>query len=301
MKKDLTLVIMAAGMGSRFGGLKQIEPVGPNGEFIIDYSVYDAIKAGFNKVVFIIKEENLELFKNTVGSRLESKIKVEYVFQTLKDIPEGFNVPETRVKPLGTGHALRSARHTVKEPFVVISADDFYGSDTFVRAAEFLQNECDENTYLSVAYKVLSTVSENGSVNRGIMICENGNLSRIVESSVEKEGHCYVARPLNGEMVIPVNSDTRVSMITFAFHPSFFEILDEDFIDFLNDNRDNLETCEFYIPNVVQKQIDNDLKRVLVVDTNGTWHGMTHRDDLEILKIAIKQYHDDDIYPDLLS
>ena len=162
MKKDLTLLVLAAGMGSRFGGLKQIEPVGPNGEFIIDYSIKDAIDAGFNKIVFVIKEENYEIFKNTIGKRIEDKVKVEYVFQKINDVPENVKIPEDRIKPLGTAHALYAARNVIHEKFATINADDFYGKDAYVKAAEFL-NDCKDNEYGVIAYKVGNTLTENGT------------------------------------------------------------------------------------------------------------------------------------------
>ena len=160
----MTLVIMAAGMGSRFGGLKQIEPVGPNGEFIIDYSIYDAIKAGFTKVVFIIKEENYEIFKSTIGSRIEGKIDVEYVFQDIKNIPDNVKLPSDRVKPLGTGHAILSCKGVVNEPFAIINADDFYGRDAYIKAANFLKE--DTTDYAMIGYRVGNTLTDNGSVTK---------------------------------------------------------------------------------------------------------------------------------------
>ena len=296
MEKNLTLVIMAAGMGARFGGLKQIEPIGPNGEFIIDYSVYDAIKAGFNKVVFIIKEENFEVFKETIGARISDKIAVEYAFQSLDDIPGIYDYPSDR-KPWGTGHALRAVRDIVNEPHAVIGSDDFFGSDAFIKFAEFLKNECNEDTYASVAYKVLNTVSEHGTVNRGVMFGENGVLKRIVESTVGKVGDHYTGAPHNGEPEFDIDENTRATMLTYAFHPSFLKILDKEFSLFIEENKDDLEKCEFYIPNVVQKLIDNNEKTVLMIDTSATWHGLTHKDDLEPLRSAIKNYHDNGEYP----
>ena len=183
MNKDLTLVIMAAGMGSRFGGLKQIEPVGPNGEFIIDYSIYDAIKAGFNKVVFIIKRSFEKEFKETIGKRIEGKIKVEYAYQEMDDVPEGTVIPEGREKPFGTGHALYTARNYIHEPFAVISADDFYGSHAFKVLGDSLKNTED---YSVIGYNIGNTITENGSVKRGVCFVKDGKLTDIIESKVEK-------------------------------------------------------------------------------------------------------------------
>ena len=177
---DYTLLIMAAGMGSRFGGLKQIEPVGPNDEFIIDYSVYDAVKAGFTKVVFIIKRENEQIFKETIGSRVEGKIKVEYVFQDMDNLPEGYEVPEGREKPWGTAHAILCAKDTIKEPFAIINADDFYGRDAYMVMIKALKENIDKNRCVIVGYEAGTTLSENGSVKRAICEMENGKLTKLV-------------------------------------------------------------------------------------------------------------------------
>jgi NDP-sugar pyrophosphorylase family protein len=176
---------MAAGMGSRFGGLKQIAPMGPNDEFIIDYSIYDAIKAGFSKVVFIIKEENYEIFKETIGSRVEPHIPVEYVFQKLETIPDFVEIPEDRQKQWGTAHAIYCAKDAITEPFLVINADDFYGRDAFMVAKEFLEKS-NPKEYATIAYKVVNTMTENGSVKRGVTVAENENLKSITESKIEK-------------------------------------------------------------------------------------------------------------------
>lgn len=177
----MTLVIMAAGIGSRFGGLKQIEPVGPNGEFIIDYSIYDAIRSGFNKVVFIIKKENYDIFKETIGKRIEEKIKVEYVFQSNENVP--INIPKERTKPLGTAHAILCCKNVVKENFAIINADDFYGYDSFKQLSEFLKST--KNDFGIVSYKLGATLSSNGSVKRGVCYISDGYLNEIVESKIE--------------------------------------------------------------------------------------------------------------------
>ena len=190
MNKDLTLVILAAGMGSRFGGLKQIEPMGPNGEFIIDYSIYDAIKAGFNKVVFLIKEENYNIFKETIGSRVEKHIKVEYCFQNNENVPVFYEELKERKKPLGTAHAILCCKDKVNEPFMMINADDFYGRDAYMKGAEFLRNinlESEVHQYGMIGYKVKNTITENGAVKRGVCKVENNELVKLVESSVERD------------------------------------------------------------------------------------------------------------------
>ena len=181
--KDLTLVIMAAGMGSRFGGLKQIEPVGPNNEFIIDYSIYDAIRVGYDKVVFIIKKENYDIFRDTIGKRIENKIKVEYVFQELNDLPKGYDVCLERVKPWGTGHAILSCKNVINEPFTIINADDFYGLDAYKKASEFISKN--NGDYAMTGYAVKNTITENGKVKRGVCDIFNGYVVKIVESEIE--------------------------------------------------------------------------------------------------------------------
>ena len=277
----MTLVIMAAGMGSRFGGLKQIEPVGPNGEFIIDYSIYDAIKAGFTKVVFIIKEENYDIFKETIGKRIEGKIDVEYVFQDIKNVPEGVKLPEDRVKPLGTGHAILSCKGAVNEPFAIINSDDFYGRDAYIKAANFLKE--DTTDYAMIGYIIGNTLTENGSVKRGYCEQTNGYLSNLIESTVYRNGDKVKVEPLDGREGFYAEPTDLVSMNMFCFKPDMLNYLDEHFMDFFNKNMDNLDKCEYLIPNVVFERIENDNLKVRVVDTNAVWHGVTYKEDKEEL------------------
>ena len=277
----MTLVIMAAGMGSRFGGLKQIEPVGPNGEFIIDYSIYDAIKAGFDKVVFIIKEENYDIFKETIGKRIEGKIDVEYVFQDNKNIPEGIVLPSDRVKPLGTGHAILSCKGVVNEPFAVINSDDFYGYDAYKKAANFLK----ENTtdYAMIGYLIGNTLTENGSVKRGYSESKNGYLTNIIESSVYREDGKIKVEPLDGRECFYAKGNDLVSMNMFCFKPDMIDYLDEHFIDFFKKNKNNLDKCEYLIPDVVFERINSNEIRVRVIDTDSVWKGVTYKEDKEEL------------------
>ena len=237
----MTLVILAAGMGSRFGGLKQIEPVGKNGEFIIDYSIYDAIKCGFTKVVFIIKEENYEIFRETVGKRVEDKIKVEYVFQKNDNVPLGINIPITRVKPLGTAHAILCCKDVVNEPFAIINADDFYGFDAYKVISEFLRENNNSNCYAMAGYYVGNTITENGAVKRGICRSNGDYLTELVESSVERNGSRIIATPLDGRAPFEVPSSCLVSMNLFAFKPEIFDYLEERFKSFLEENKDIAE------------------------------------------------------------
>ena len=228
MNKDLTLVILAAGMGSRFGGLKQIAPLGPNGEFIIDYSVYDAIKAGFNKIVFLIKEENYELFKETIGKRVEPHIKVEYCFQKNDNIPQEYNIPEDRVKPFGTAHAVLCCKNNVHEPFAMINADDFYGRNAYETAANFLRNITDTtpHQYGMVGYLVKNTLTENGAVKRGACEVKDGKLVGLVESNIERINDKIIATPLNGTEEFEVSEDDTVSMNMLLFDPSIFTYIE---------------------------------------------------------------------------
>ena len=225
----MTLAIMAAGMGSRFGGLKQIEPIDEYGNFIIDYSIYDAIKVGFTKVVFIIKKENYDIFRETVGKRVEKYIDVEYVFQELDKLPKGYSVPEGRVKPWGTGHAILCCKDVIKENFAIINSDDFYGRDAFKVIADFLKENAKnniENEYAMAGYKVENTLTENGSVKRGVCEIENGYLTKLTESSIEKVGDEFIANPLEGGDAFKVlSSDNKMTLsnivLFITFPPQF--------------------------------------------------------------------------------
>ena len=282
-KENLTLLIMAAGMGSRFGSLKQVEPFGPNGEFLIDYSVYDAIKTGFNKVVFIIKEENYDLFKETVGKRIEDKIKVEYVFQKQDTIPSWVKVPKLRVKPWGTAHAILAAKDKINEPFAVINADDFYGRDAFNVLAEFLKsnpNGVKENYYL-VGYQVGNTLTENGSVKRGVCEIDGDKLVYLKESTIIKENNIITAQPLDGSSSFVVDNDTLVSMNMLGFNPSIFTYIEENIDKFFKENENNLDKCEFLIPEVLTQAIKEDYADVLILPTTSKWIGVTYKEDKE--------------------
>lgn len=286
MKKDLTLLVLAAGMGSRFGGLKQIEPVGPNGEFIIDYSIKDAILAGFTKVVFVIKEENYEIFKETIGKRVEDKIKVEYVFQKNTDVPNTINIPVERIKPLGTAHAIYSTRGVINENFATINADDFYGRDAYMKAAEFLKN-CEDNEYGMVAYKVGNTLTENGSVKRGVVFEENGNLNQIIESSIVEKNGFAECSPLSGEETFSINLDNPVSMNLFCLTRNLIDYVCENIEYFFNDSNNDLNTCEYLLPNAVFASSLKENKPIRVITTDSKYLGMTYREDLEVLKQGI--------------
>ena len=299
MNKDITLVILAAGMGSRFGGLKQIEPMGPNDEFIIDYSVYDAIKAGFTKIVFLIKEENYEVFKETIGSRVEPHIKVEYCFQKNDNIKGDITIPKERQKPLGTAHAILCCKEKVHEPFMMINADDFYGRDAFMVGANFLKTITDEKPYQYglVSYYVKNTITENGSVKRGVCEIENGMLTKITESSISKEKDSYIAEPLNGDEAFQVEATDTVSMNMLLFTPSIFAFIEEKLPEFLKANKDNLEKCEYLIPDVLFQAIKENYATCRVLETKANWYGVTYKEDAPGVKEALHRLVAEKEYP----
>lgn len=294
-----TLLVMAAGMGSRFGGLKQIEPMGPNGEFLIDYSIYDAKLAGFTKVVFIIKEENYNLFKETVGKRVESHIETEYVFQDASNLEEAYPALKERVKPLGTGHAILCAKDKIDTPFAIINADDFYGRDAYFVASKYLDTIDDEH-YAVVGYSVSKTLSPNGAAKRGICREENGELVDLIESSVERVNGEIVASPLNGSEPFKVTEDTLVSMNLLLFTPQIFEVLEKKLTVFLEENKEDLSKCEFLIPDVVRTAMNEKAVTVDLLKTDSVWHGVTYREDKEEVVTAINKLIEEKIYPNKL-
>ena len=294
-----TLLVMAAGMGSRFGGLKQIEPMGPNGEFLIDYSVYDAKLAGFTKIVFIIKEENYDIFKETIGKRVEPYIETEYVFQDDSNLKEKYKDLQTRVKPLGTGHAILCAKDKVKTPFAIINADDFYGRDAYVVASKYL-DKIDDKHYAVVGYEVGKTLSPNGATKRAICREENGKLKDLIESSVEKVDDKIMAKPLDGDTEFTVEADSLVSTNLLLFTPKIFDYLEEKLIKFLETNKNDLSKCEFFIPDVVKDAIKEDRVEVDLLSTNAIWHGVTYKEDKEEVVKAIDELIKEKVYPNKL-
>lgn len=294
MKKDLTLVILAAGMGSRFGGLKQVEPFGPNGEFIIDYSCYDAIKAGFNKIVFIIKEENYDLFRETIGHRIESKIDVKYVFQDFKNVPREYDL-KNRVKPLGTAHAILCAKNEVKGNFVMINSDDYYGRDAFMKIKDFFDHNNDD--YAMVAFRVCNTMTENGSVKRGVCKCIDNYLTSIVESKIERVNGEIIASPLDGSDNFTVEENALVSMNFFGFQDTIFDVLETGLKEFLEKNKNDLTTCEYLIPDVIDKEIHGD-KDVCVLESTDKWLGVTYKEDKDYVVREIRKLVDSGMYPE---
>ena len=295
-----TLLIMAAGMGSRFGGLKQIEPVGPNGEFIIDYSIYDAIRAGFDKVVFVIKRENYEIFLETVGNRVSKYIDVYYAFQDMNFLPEGFSCPSDRVKPWGTSHAILCARDLIDENFAIINADDFYGRDAYSVMSKFLDEKHDNNIYCVVGYKVSNTLSENGSVKRGVCHAKDGFLTDLVESKVERVDGGIVASPLDGSDSFNVTDDTLVSMNMLGFNTSILDYINDNFAKFLDNNKDNILSCEYLIPDTVFAAMKDGFASVKLLSTTSKWQGITYREDKDKLVSEINDLISCGEYPSKL-
>ena len=297
MNKDIVLVIMAAGMGSRFGGLKQIEGVGPNNEFIIDYSIYDAIQAGFTKIVFIIKKEMYETFIDTIGKRVEGHIPVEYIFQEMSKLPEDCPILN-REKPLGTAQAIYCCKDKVKDPFAIINADDFYGRDAYIQAASYLRNiDIQSNNYAMIAYHIINTLTENGAVKRGVCNVKNGYLTDLIESSVIKENEKIIASPLNGAPPFTIQKEQSVSMNMLLFTPTIFTFIHNNFKDFFEENKEKMDKAEYLIPDLLQKLLKKKLVTTKVIETTSSWYGITYKEDLEIVKRAINNMTKKGIYP----
>ena len=296
-----TLVIMAAGMGSRFGGLKQITSVDDLGHAIIDFSLFDARRAGFRKIAFIIKHEIEESFKAAVGRRMEKYFDVQYVYQQLDMLPEGYCVPEGREKPWGTGHAVLCCRGAVDGPFAVINADDFYGAGAYEAIYGFLKEDRPASEYAMVGYKLRNTVTENGHVARGVCEVENGFLKGITERThIEKRGD-DAAYTEDGESFIPLSGDVTVSMNFWGFSPKMLEELNARFPAFLDKGlAENPLKCEYFLPFVANEQLEEGSASVRMLDCNETWYGMTYREDLGSVRAAIAEMKARGVYPDRL-
>ncbi len=294
----MTLLILAAGMGSRYGGLKQLDPITENGEFIIDFSVYDAMLGGFDKVVFVIKEENLELFRETIGKRFEERIKVEYAFQRLDDLPAGLCVPEGRVKPWGTAQAMLAARNIVDEPFAVINADDFYGRHAYSALGTHLKN-ASKSEYCMVGYILGNTLTENGTVSRGVCTTENGYLADVTErTKIAKDGDCAVYT--DGEESVRLPLDTVVSMNCWGFTPDIFEKVSQGFEEFLKKNGQDTKS-EYYLPFAVREIMDRRECTVRVYESKDSWYGVTYREDRDSVVASLKALKDNGAYPNKLN
>jgi NDP-sugar pyrophosphorylase family protein len=300
-----TLLVLAAGMGSRYGGLKQMDPMGPNGETVLDYSVYDAIRAGFGRVVFIIREDFAEAFRQGVGSRFSDRITVDYAFQKLDDLPEGFTLPEGRTKPWGTAHAVRAARHLVDGPFAVINADDFYGSDAYVQAATFLSTprpEGERAHYAMVGYPLINTLSDHGDVNRGICTHDERGLLSTVEEYVKilrEDDGVVRGNALDGSRR-EISEESPVSMNFWIFSHCFFDALETEFTQFIA-NFGQQEKSESYIPTVVDALIRGGKADCSVLDTTSHWFGVTYPDDKPHVVASIRRLIEAGEYPEVLS
>lgn len=301
-----SLVIMAAGMGSRYGGLKQIDPIDEYGNIIIDFSIYDALKAGFEKIVFIIKKEDEKAFKEVIGNRMEKIIDVEYAFQEVDNLPSGFDVPKERSKPWGTGHAILSCKNIVNEPFAVINADDYYGANAFKMAYEYLSNLKEDNTknnYMMVGYTLENTLTDNGHVARGVcVIDENGYLKEIHErTQIEKKEDGTYYTEDDGLNWTKIPQGSTVSMNMWGFTKSIIDELSNRFEEFLNENLEkNPLKCEYFLPFVVDEMISEKKAEVKVLKSLDKWYGVTYRGDKEVVVQAIKKLKEDGIYPEKL-
>jgi len=292
-----TLFILAAGMGSRYGGLKQIDGLGPNGETIMDYSVYDAMRAGFGKVVFVIRKDFEEDFRRVVLSKYEDKIPCEVCFQSLDRVPAGCTYNQERTKPWGTNHAVLMGKDLIKEPFAVINADDFYGKESFQVLADYLQSiEGTRGKYCMIGYRVQNTLSEHGSVSRGVCATdENGYLTDVVErTKIENKGGRIVNTEDNIEMEIAL--DTPVSMNMWGFTPEYFDYAEEGFIRFLKENGQELKK-EYYIPSLVNEMIQAGTATCKVLDTPSKWFGVTYAEDKPQFILKINELIHKGVYP----
>jgi len=294
-----TLLVLAAGMGSRYGGLKQLDQVGPSGETIIDYSIFDAIRAGFGKVVFVIRHDIEEAFKAAVGSRFEGQIEVKYAFQELDALPEGFTVPEGRTKPWGTGHALYVAREFINEPFAVINGDDFYGREGFQLLSDYLSNvqEGDKTNFAMCGFMMRNTLSDNGSVSRGVCtVDEAGNLTNVVEhTKLERNGNAAKSTLPDGS-VVDFTGDEIVSMNMWGGTPSLFKYMDDLFTGFLKQYGQEMKS-EFFIPVVAATLIQMGKATVTVMTSNDEWFGITYKEDKAVVVESIKRLVEQGAYP----
>jgi NDP-sugar pyrophosphorylase family protein len=291
-----SLVILAAGMASRYGSMKQIQAFGPSGETIMDYSIYDAIRAGFKRVVFIIRKDFANDFREIFEPKLKGKITIDYVYQDLHAFTNGYTVPSDRTKPWGTAHAVLCARDTVKEPFAVINADDFYGRDAFQKAADFCQNSCTPNAHAIIGYDLLKTLSENGTVNRGVCVLnETGDLRSITERiNISRQNGQIVCDDNLQPRELPINSS--VSMNFWCFHPSIFDISEQMFYDFVGKNSSNPK-AEFFIPLVADNFIKQRKGVVKVISTTAQWFGVTYKEDAPGVQQSLQALINDGTYP----
>jgi NDP-sugar pyrophosphorylase family protein len=291
-----TLLILAAGMASRYGSMKQIQSFGPGGETIMDFSIYDAIRAGFKKVVFIIRKEFAKDFQNIFEPKLKGRVSVDYVYQELQSFTNGFQIPADRTKPWGTAHAVLCSKDKVQEPFAVINADDFYGRDAFEKAYRFLTTDCNEKVYSIIGYELLKTLSENGTVNRGVcQVDQSGNLTSIAERlNIAKKGGKIVCDDDQEPRELAL--DSQVSMNFWCFHPSIFPYTERLFHEFLRKNIANPK-AEFFIPIVADQFISDGEGVIKVIPTSAQWFGVTYKEDAPEVQESLRQLVDAGEYP----
>lgn len=305
--KATTLVIMAAGMGSRFGGgIKQLEPMGPSGEIIMDYSIYDAIEAGFNKVVFVTRKDLFETFKEVIGDRISKVIPVEYVFQELDDLPKGYEITPGRTKPWGTGQAILACKGTVNEPFLVINADDYYGKTAFKLIHDFLVSDHEEKAkkdydFCMAGFILGNTLSDNGAVTRGVCVMdENKNLIGVNETSgIEKTETGAVCEDKNGN-ITEIDLNNYVSMNMWGFTPDFLDELENGFTEFLSDLKEGDVKSEYLLPSVIDQLIKANKADVSVLETTDKWFGVTYKEDKPVVVESIKRLISEGKYPESL-
>ncbi len=293
-----TLLILAAGMASRYGSMKQIQGFGPDGETLMDYSIYDAIKSGFGKVVFVIRREFAESFKRIVEPRLNGRIEIDYVYQELDSFTHGYKIPAERTKPWGTAHAVLCARTAIHEPFAVINADDFYGADGFKKAYDFLQHECKDDLYSIIGYELVKTLSENGSVSRGVCeVNKDGYLLSIVErTKIYREDHKIVYNENDRKFEVPF--DSKVSMNFWCFASSAFDMIQKVFLDFLNEKGSDPK-AEFFIPIIGDKFIKQGGK-IKLIPTSSQWFGVTYKEDAPGVEKSLRDLVKQGAYPERL-
>lgn len=295
------LVVMAAGMGSRYGGLKQIDPIGPNGEIIIEYSIYDAIKAGFSKVIFVIKEEMKNTFRDKVGRKIEHIVETKYVSQNINfGVPKNFDIPKERIKPWGTGHAIYCCKDIIDGPFAVINADDFYGQSTYKLMYDYLSNNKNQYSYAMAGFVLENTLTENGTVARGICkVDDNDNLVSITERTSIKKFEDSTKYMEDNNRWIDIKEGSIVSMNIWGFRETIFKELENDFVEFLNKRKENILKSEFYIPSVVDKMVKDKKANVKVLVSREQWYGVTYKEDKENVCKNINRLMGN-VYPDKL-
>ena len=299
--KKTALVIMAAGIGSRFGkGIKQLAPVGPNGEIIMDYSIHDALEAGFNKVVFIIRKGLEEEFRQVIGNRIEKITEVAYAFQALDDLPDGFTCPADRTKPWGTGQAVLAAESVLSEPFMVINADDYYGKEAYVKVHDYLVQEQPDDGILHICmagFRLGNTLSDNGSVTRGVCHIENGALTGVTEThDIYKTADGAESRPEGGE-VVTLNVKDLVSMNMWGLTPAFMDTLKKGFVEFLQGVKEGEIKKEYLLPEMIDQLIKAGKAKVDVLETKDTWFGVTYQEDKASVTEAFKKLVEEGVYP----